>query len=154
DADRELADEAVVRARVPEHPAAAVHVQDRRQRAGGVRRGDDADADVADGGRHGDPALRGRQLVDRLRLHVVEHLPRLAGRQLVDERGCGGRLDECPRRGLEDDGRWGCNGHDQVLFTAVYRATDWLSQSSKRLGAMCASPTGVSEWSSSTVPKY
>jgi hypothetical protein len=31
DADGELADEPVVRVRVPEHPAAAVHVEDRRQ---------------------------------------------------------------------------------------------------------------------------
>ena len=76
-ADGELADEPVVRVGVAEHPAAAVHVEDRRQRPCGVRRRDDADAHVADLGGDGDPAIVDGQLVDRRGLDVVEHLARL-----------------------------------------------------------------------------
>jgi hypothetical protein len=112
----QLAHEPVVGGRVPEHPAAAVHVQDHGQRALGAGRANDAHLDVADVGGDGDPALVDGQLVDRRRLDVVEDLARLVGRQLVEEGRVGSRLDERLRRGLEHDsgGRGGC-GHGEVL---------------------------------------
>ena len=103
-ADGELADESVVRVGVAEHPAAAVHVEDHRQRPGGVRGPDDPHAHVADVGGHGDPAVVDGQLVDRRGLHVVEHGARLGRAQLVQERRLGGRLDERLRGRLEHDG--------------------------------------------------
>ena len=69
----------------------------------GVRRADDPHPDVADVGGDGDPALVDGQLVDRRGLDVVEHLARLVGGQLVQERRLGGRLDERLRGGLEHD---------------------------------------------------
>jgi hypothetical protein len=83
-----------VRAGVAEHPAAAVHVQDHGQRALGAGRADDPHEDVAVLGRHGDPALVHRQLVDRRGLHVVEHLARSRGAELLQEWRIGGGLDE------------------------------------------------------------
>jgi hypothetical protein len=116
----QLAHEPVVRAGVPEHPAAAVHVQDHRQRARGAGRAHDAHLDVTDVGRHRDPALLDRQLADRRRLHVVEHLARLGRRHLVQERRVGGRLDERLRGGLEHDrGVGGRCGHGEVLSVVV-----------------------------------
>ena len=82
----QLAHEPIVGAGVAEHPAAAVHVEDHRERAGGTGRAEHAHAHVADVGGDGDPALVDRQLVDRRGLHVIEHLPRLGGRELVEER--------------------------------------------------------------------
>jgi hypothetical protein len=72
-----------MRAGVSQHPAAAVHVQDHRQRALRAGRAHDAHPDVADVGRHGDPVLVDGQLLDRRGLDVVEHLARLVGRQLI-----------------------------------------------------------------------
>ena len=92
--DRELADESVVGARIAEHPAAAVHIEHGRQDlrcAGGL---DDADGDVADFGRHGDPRLVGVGLGDRRGLDVIEDLAGAVRPELVEER----RL----RRGVGD----------------------------------------------------
>ena len=98
-ADGQLAHEPVVRPGVAEHPAAAVHVEDHRAACPSAPAGRTMRTlDVADVGRHGDPALVDGQLVDRRRLDVVEHLARLVGRQLVQERRLGGRLDERLRR--------------------------------------------------------
>jgi hypothetical protein len=112
----QLAHEPVVRAGVPEHPAAAVHVEDHRQGALSAGRTDDAHTHVADVGGDGEPALVDGQLVDRRRLDVVEHLARLLWRQLVQERRIGSRLDERLRRALEHDRavRGRCR-HDTVL---------------------------------------
>jgi hypothetical protein len=75
----QLAHEPVMRARVAEHPPAAVHVQDHRQRALDALGPHDADAHVADVGGHRDPALVDGQLLDRRGLDVVEHLAGLIG---------------------------------------------------------------------------
>ena len=102
-ADGQLADEPVVGVGVAQHPAAAVHVEDHRQRPGGVRRPDDPHAHVADLGGDGDPAVLDRELVDRRGLDVVEHLAGLGGGELVEERRLGGRLDELLGGRLEHD---------------------------------------------------
>ena len=115
-ADGQFADEPVVRVGVAEHPAAAVHVEDHRQRPLGVGRPDDPHAHVADLGGDGDPALLDRQLVDRRGLDVVEHLAGLGRGELVQERRLGGRLDERLRRRLEHDRRVCGDGHVQVLL--------------------------------------
>src|SRR3954469_9415148 len=47
-ADSELTDESVLRGGVAEHPAAAVHVEDHRQRPDGVRGPDDPHAHIAE----------------------------------------------------------------------------------------------------------
>ena len=109
-ADGKLADEPVVRVGVAEHPAAAVHVEDRGQRARGIGRPDDADAHVAHLGGDGDPALVDRQLLDRLGLDVVQYLARLVRRELVDERRRRGRVDELLRCRLEHDRSGGGDG--------------------------------------------
>jgi hypothetical protein len=101
---------------VAEHPAAAMHVQDHRQRALGAGRAHDPHTHIADVGRDGDPALVDGQHVDRRRLDVVEHLARLVGGQLVQERRIGGRLDERLRGGLEHDGVVRRYGHGSGPF--------------------------------------
>ena len=133
----QLAHEPVVRAGVAEHPAAAVHVQDHRQRA------------PAPAGRTmrtwTSPTSAGTviqrssigQLVDRRRLDVVEHLARLVGGQLVQERRRGGRLDERLGRGLEHDrGMRGRYGHGTVL-------SGWWSRSqhATAVGRAAGAPT-------------
>jgi len=102
-ADGQLADQPVVGVAVAQHPAAAVHVEDRRQRPRGVRRPDDPHAHVADLGGDGDPAVLDRELVDRRGLDVIEHLAGPGGRELVDQWRRGGRLDERLGGGLEHD---------------------------------------------------
>jgi hypothetical protein len=80
-------------------------------------RAHDPRLDVAHLGRHRDPVFVDGQLVDRRRLDVVEHLARLVGGQLVQERRLGGRLDERLRRGLEHDGRErAVDGHEHQLL--------------------------------------
>jgi hypothetical protein len=101
----QLVHEPVVRVCVPEHPATAVHVQDHRQRALDAGRAHDPHPDVPDIGRDGNPGLVDGQYVDRRRLHVVEHLARLAEGQLVQEWRRGARLHERLRGGLERDTR-------------------------------------------------
>ena len=112
-ADRELADESVVRVGVAEHPAAAVHVEDHRQRPDGVPGPDDPHAHVADVGGHGDPAVIHGQLVDRRGLQLVEHGACLGRAQFVQERRPGGRLDEPLRGRLEHHGLV-CGDHGHV----------------------------------------
>jgi hypothetical protein len=112
-----------VRGGVAEHPAAAVHVQDHRQRALHAGRAHDAHLDVADLGRHGDPVHVDGQLVDRRRLDVIEHLARLAGGQLVQERRRGGCVHERLRRGLEHNARQrAVDGHKHQL---LFRCRRW-----------------------------
>ena len=93
-ADGEFADEPIVRPGVAEHPTAAVHVENHRQRPQDVARTDDPDAHVADVGRHCHPVLVDGQLFDRRGLDIVEHLARLVGGQLVQERRRGSRVGE------------------------------------------------------------
>jgi hypothetical protein len=112
-ADGQLADEPVVSAGVAEDPAAAVHVDDDRQRAGAAGRPDDPDAGIADLGGDGDPLLFDRQQPRGIRLQVVEHLARSGGLELVDERRNGSGVDDALCGGLEDDA--GLNGHGDVL---------------------------------------
>src|SRR3954463_1372506 len=64
-ADSELRDESVLRGGVAEHPAAAMHVEDHRQRPDGVRGPDDPHAHVAEIGGHGSPAVVPGQPVGR-----------------------------------------------------------------------------------------
>ena len=72
--DCQLAHEAIVGTGVAQHPAVAVHVEDSRKRSGRAERLDDADRDVADLRRDGDPALVDVGLGDRRGLDVVEDL--------------------------------------------------------------------------------
>src|SRR4051812_43019950 len=128
----QLAHQPVVRAGVPEHPTAAVHVQDHRERALGAGRAHDAHADVAHVGRDGDPALVDRQLGDRRGLDVVEHLARLIGRQLVQIRRIGGRLDERLRGGLEHDVRQrAVDGHQRGLLWSLRVGWDYAVTGSR-----------------------
>ena len=116
-ADGELADESVVRVGVAEHPAAAVHVEDHRQRPDGVGGPDDPHAHVADVGGHGHPAIIHGQLVDRRGLQFVEHGARLGRAQFVQERRLGGRLDDRLRGRLEHNGVMrGGDGHVRLLL--------------------------------------
>jgi hypothetical protein len=109
-ADGQFADEPVVGFGVAQHPAAAVHVEDHRQRPRGLRWSDDPHADVADLGGDGDPAVVGRELVDRRGLDVVQHLAGLGGGELVEERRLRGRLDELLGGRLEHDRRVRAHG--------------------------------------------
>jgi hypothetical protein len=137
-ADRELADESIVGVGVAEHPAAAVHVQDHRQRPYGVPGPDDPHAHVADVGGHGGPAVIHGQLVDRRGLHVVEHGARIGGAQFLDERRLGGRFDERLRGGLEQNGvacvgqrhcdSFSCGGWSGSAATYVSKCVDVVGE--------------------------
>jgi hypothetical protein len=94
---------------VAEDPPAAVHVDHDRQHGGRVDGADDADADVADRGRHRDPLLLDRQLVDRRGLQILEHLAGGGGLELVEERRRRGRIDDALGGRLQHDP--GLDGH-------------------------------------------
>jgi hypothetical protein len=100
--DRELAHEAIVGPGVAEHPAAAMHVEHDgkgSRRAGGLH---DADRDVADLRRDGDPGLVDVGLGDRRRLDVVEDLAGAVRLELVEERGLRGGVGDLLSRRLQD----------------------------------------------------
>src|SRR5215813_450804 len=90
-------------ARVAKNPAAAVHVDDDREHAGGSPRFDEANAYLACRGWHRDPLLVDRRFLDRPGLCVVQDPAGGGWFHLVYEWRFREGFGEIPRGGFQDD---------------------------------------------------
>ena len=91
---RDLANKTVVGAGVAEDPASPVDEEHGRERATRTDRLHDANADVADGRRHGEPFLLDVGFVDGCGLHVVEEFASAFDAEIGEERWGRGEVGE------------------------------------------------------------
>jgi hypothetical protein len=107
-----------------------VHVDDDGQGSGGALRLDDPHAHVTHRDGDSDPFLVNREFLPRGGLKVIEDLAGGRITQLIQERGCRGRIGDVLRGGLKHD--LGLNGHGD---DPLDRWLELLGGTDRRLGS-------------------